>query len=146
MQRVEHRDQVEVHSRKILSACGFEPDVAQSLRMLLCPCDRRLVEVDAYEFGLRERLGHDQGRCAMATADVGDSGAALELLHHAIECRQPCGDQVRAIARPEEALDAAEQAVATVAPAETFAGAEGLLKPRLVSKDRCERMEATGHI
>ena len=72
----------------------------------------------------------------MAAADVGDLGAALELLDHAVERRQPLGDQMRAVAGTEEALDAAEQAVAVLAPVQALAGLERLGELRLVVIDR----------
>jgi hypothetical protein len=53
---------------------------------------------------------------AMATADVGDLGTLLEPRHHPIECGEPCTDQVGAIAGPEEALGAGEEARMVICP------------------------------
>ena len=95
---------------------------------------------------LRERLGHDQRRCAVAAADVGHLGAALELVDHAVERRQPLAQQVRLVAGPEEPLDAAEQAVAVLAPADALAGLEGLGQLRLVGEHGGQRIEAARHV
>ena len=146
VQRIEHRDEVEVLAREVLGARGLEAHVGQVLGVLLGVRDRRTMEVDSDELRLRERRRHDDGRGAVAAADVGDLRSALQLLHHAVQSRQPSGEEVRPIARPEEALDAAEQAVATIAPADAFAGAEGLLETRLVGEHRRERVEAAGHV
>ena len=56
--------------------------------------DRCVVEVDADELRVRERLRHQHRRSAVAAADVGDLGAALELGDDAVERRQP-------LARPD---------------------------------------------
>ena len=95
---------------------------------------------------VRERLGHDHGRGAVAAADVGHLGAALELGHHAVERRQPLRHEMRLVAGAEEPLDAAEQAVAVIAPADALAGLEGLGELRLVGEDGGERVEAAGHV
>ena len=81
----------------------------------------------------------------MAAADVGDLRAALELFDHAVERRQPLGDQVGAVAGPEEPLDAAEQAVAVLAPVQALAALEGFGELRLVVIDRRQQAEAAGH-
>ena len=56
------------------------------------------VGVEADEAGVREGLGHQQRRMAVAAADVGDPRARLELRDHAVERRQPLGDEARAVA------------------------------------------------
>lgn len=60
----------------------------------------------------------------MAAADVGDLGAGVELVDHAIQRRQPFGHQVRVVAGAEEALGAVEQAGVVFAPFHALAGAE----------------------
>ena len=62
----------------------------------------------------------------MATAHVGDAGAPLELLLHALESRNPAAHEVHAVARPEEALGAAEQPAVVLVPAHPLAASECL--------------------
>src|SRR3546814_13994608 len=80
--------------------------------------DRRLVKVDADEFGVGKGLGHDGRGRAVAAADVGHPGAALQLVDDAVQRRQPLGDEMRLVAGAEEPLDPAEEAVAVIAPAQ----------------------------
>lgn len=61
----------------------------------------------------------------MAAADVGDAGAAFELLDDAVERGQPLVDNVGLVAGPEEARDGAEYAAGAVAPADATAFDEG---------------------
>ena len=89
VQRIEHGDEVEADARVVLGARRLEAHVAEALGVLPRLGDRGVVEVDADELRVREGLGHDQGRGAVAAADVGHLGAALELVHHAVERRQP---------------------------------------------------------
>src|SRR4029077_15368640 len=49
--------------------------------------------------------------------DVGDPGAAFELLLHPVQSRYPLGDQAGSVAGPEESLGPAEQAVIVLVPA-----------------------------
>ena len=96
------------------------------------------------EFGNAFR--HDDGRGAVAATHVGDLGAALELRRPRRPAPAATRREVRLVAGPEEALDAAEQAVAVVAPAQALAGLEGFRELRLVGEHRGERVEAAGHV
>ena len=73
---------------------------------------------------------------AVAAADVGDRDAGLELLHHAIERRQPLRHEARAVAVAVERRRAAGEAPVMLAPGDALAGAEGLERLRLVEPHR----------
>ena len=73
----------------------------------------------------------------MAAADVGHLRAALEARLHALQCRDPLGDQVRGVAGAEEALGAAEQRRVVLVPADAQAGAQRAGHPR----DRLELVD-----
>ena len=145
VQRVEQGREIVTGAGVILRPRGLKAHVRQVPGVLACVRDRGAVEVDAGELRVRERLRHDHGRCAVAAADVHDLGAALKLFGHAVERRQPVGDQVGLVAGAEEALDAAEQAVVVVAPAQLLAGLERRGELRLVVEHRGERVIAAGH-
>jgi hypothetical protein len=108
--------------------------------------DRGFVKVDADEFRVRKRFRHQQGGYPVTATDVRHPRAAFELGDHTLERRQPVRHQMRLVTRPEEALDAAEQAVAVFAPADALAGLEGFGKPRLVAIDGAQRIKAAGHV
>src|SRR5204862_292949 len=108
--------------------------------------DRGLVVVEAHEGRIRERGGHDRRRRAGAAAEVGHLGAALELLEHAVERGKPLRDQVRRVARAEEALGAGEQAVVVLVPADALAGPERLGQPLLVGEQRGDRVVHPEHV
>src|SRR5204862_184200 len=94
------------------SWAGLQHDVER--RLLGPPAggrDRLAVVVGADEVRLREGLRHQDRRRAVAAAHVRDGRAPLELLDDAVERGQPGGDQVRVVARPEEALAAVEDVV-----------------------------------
>ena len=76
----------------------------------------------------------------MPAADVGDLGTALQLLLDAVERRDPLGDEVRLVARAEEALGAAEQAMVVLVPAHAAAAAEGLEDLVLIGVQRSDRV------
>src|SRR5262249_31199005 len=73
--------------------------------------DRRLVIIQTHKSRLGEGLRHQNCRCAVPAADIGDQCAALETLDDAVESRQPRAYEMRAIAGAEEALGAAEKAM-----------------------------------
>ena len=77
----------------------------------------------------------------MAAADVGDLRAAFELLLHAVERRDPLGDEVARVAGAEEALGAAEQPVVVLVPAHALAAAERLGDAVLVGVERGDQLE-----
>ena len=93
--------------------------------MGLAVLDRTRMEVIADELRIRERLRHDHGGPAVAAADIGNPGAALQFFDHAIERGQPMIDQVRFIAGTEETRGGAKQTGALVAPAHASAMPEG---------------------
>ena len=57
----------------------------------------------------------------MAAADVRHAGAALELLHHAVERGEPLGDEAGAVVGGERSLHAVEQVVGVLVPADAAA-------------------------
>ena len=71
--------------------------------------DRRRVVVVADEAGRRVGLRHQQRRGAVAAADLGHQRPVPQPSLHAFQRRDPFRDEVGRIARPEEALGAAEQ-------------------------------------
>ena len=85
------------------------------------------VVVRADEPAGRERVGHQQRRGAVAAAEVGDGGAALELGLDAVQRRDPLGQQVHQVPRAEEPLAAGEDVLVVLAPAVPGPGAERLL-------------------
>ena len=89
--------------------------------------DRAGVVVRADEAAGRERVRHQQRRGAVAAAEVGDRGAALELGLDAVQRRDPLGQQVHQVPRPEEPLAAGEDVLVVLAPAVPGPGAERLL-------------------
>jgi hypothetical protein len=86
--------------------------------------DRGLVDVGAGERRALERPRHDDRGRAVPAADVGDGRAGPQLVDHAVERRQPLGDQVGGVAGPEEPLDPGEQPRVVGVPADPGAGAE----------------------
>jgi hypothetical protein len=87
------------------------------------------VVVVAGEARGRERLGHQDRRGAVAAADVGDDRAGLQLLDHAVERRQPVGDQMGAVVGGERPLRAVEQVVVVLVPADAAARLKALGDP-----------------
>ena len=81
----------------------------------------------------------------MAAADVGDERAAFELRLDSLERRNPRRDQVRGVARAEEALGATEQVVVVLVPADARAAAESLGDLRLILRQRGGNVERSGH-
>ena len=63
----------------------------------------------------------------MAAAEVGHPRTALQLGLHAVECRDPLGEQVHEVAGPEEPLAAGEDVLVVLVPAVAGAGPEGVL-------------------
>jgi hypothetical protein len=57
-------------------------------------------------------------------SDVGDADALAQLRVDPVEGRNPVLDEVREVARPEEARDAVEELVVVLVPADAFACAE----------------------
>ena len=68
-------------------------------------------------------LGHQDGRGAVAAADVGDERAPLQLVHDPVEGGQPRADQVGVVAGPEEPLAALVHVRHVLVPAEPGPGA-----------------------
>ena len=129
VQAIEARDQVVAGAGKRLGRGDLEADAigdAGVARPLARPLDRRRVVVEADEGRARERLGENDRRGAEPAADVGDARAAAELLLHAVERRNPVGDEVRVVAGPEEALDADEEVGVVLVPADAAAAREAL--------------------
>ena len=73
------------------------------------------MEIDTQEAGFRESIRHDQGRCPITAADVGNPGARLKLVNNAVECGEPLGNKVRLVTWAKETLCSTKQAVAPVA-------------------------------
>ncbi len=81
----------------------------------------------------------------MAAADVGDFGAGLELRLYAVKRRDPVVDQVRLIARAEEAVGPAEQALGMIAPWAPLAGLERLGRFFMPGELRNDQLEEALH-
>ena len=80
----------------------------------------------------------------MAAADVGDAGASLEPLDHAVERRQPGTDEVRVVAGAEEPLAAVVDVLVVFVPADAGAAADGLGDPRRVEDGADRELEEPG--
>src|SRR4051812_27209677 len=78
--------------------------------------NRRLMKVEAHKLRFRECFSHDERRCAVTAADVGDLAAALKLSDDAVERRQPLSYEVRAVAGSEKTLSSAKKTIAVLAP------------------------------
>jgi hypothetical protein len=81
----------------------------------------------------------------VAAADVGDAGAAFELLDDAGERRQPFRHEVHAVVGAKGALRAAEEAVVVLVPADAFASAEALGDARPAVHHGGRGLEDPGH-
>ncbi len=82
----------------------------------------------------------------MAATDVGDGGAALELLDDAIERRKPRRDEIRVVPRAEEPLASFMHVVDMVVPTDAVPVARSLDDPRRVG-DRAEGdLEEAGQV
>jgi hypothetical protein len=128
VQAVEEADQV-VGAIERRCGCGLEADPVGKAGIggpLTGRVDRALVSIEADDVGGRVGLGEQQGRCAVAAADVGDPGAGGQLGLYAIERGDPCAGEVVEVAGPEEALAAAEDVGIVGAPGEPGSGAEPL--------------------
>ena len=90
--------------------------------------------------------GHQDRRGAVAAADVGDAGAALQPLDDAVERRQPRADQVRVVAGPEEPLAALVDVVVVLVPADAEAAAGGLGDLRGVEHGPERDLEEPGQV
>src|SRR5437763_16020275 len=101
VQAVEHRDQVVLRSA---IARGGRYVEAGSIRhpgflgTTTGGVDRSLVVVRADEYGVRERLGHEDRRGAVAAADVCHQRGVLQLLDYTVESGEPLGRQVGVVA------------------------------------------------
>ncbi len=102
--------------------------------------DRFGVHVEAAEARVRKGLGHLHGRVAVAATDVGHRDAGAQLLDHAVERRQPLGQQAGAVGVAIERRHAAEQAAVVVAPGHALAAAERLERLVLVEPHRGRRV------
>src|SRR3546814_7084663 len=80
----------------------------------------------------------------MAATDIGDAGASFELGLNPVERRNPLRDQMRGVARPEEALGAAEQAGIVLMPADAPTRPERLRDLRLVAEHASDEVERAG--
>jgi len=128
VQAVEEADQVEVTIERRRGG-GLEADPFGKASVggsLTRGVDRALVGVEADDAGGRVGLGEQQCRCAVATADVDDSGAGRELGLDAIERWNPCAGEVVEVAGPEEALASVQDMGILGAPGEPGSGAESL--------------------
>ena len=149
VQAVEHRHQVVAVAGVSGGGRGLEahaiPDAG-----LLGPSPRGLdragVVVGADERRARERAGHQDRRRAVAAADVGDAGAALEPLDDAVERGQPGRDQVGVVAGPEEALAAVVDVVVVLVPADAGAAARGIGDARRVQHAAERDLEEPGQV
>src|SRR5438477_7346655 len=104
------------------------------------------MKVVADELRVRERLRHCDGRPAMAASDIGDLGAARQLLEDAVEGGEPGTDQMVVVARAEEARHRAKHAAGLLAPGDPAAGAKRLLDLWLIVEQRRHKIEAAQHV
>ncbi len=116
------------------------------LRALAGRLDRAEVVVGAREQRLRERLGHQDRRGAVAAAHVGDARPALELVDDAVQRRQPLADQVRVVAGAEEALATVVDVVDVLVPADALAGAGRVGDARRVQHGADRELEEAGQV
>src|SRR5579875_2150360 len=103
-----------------------------------------IVEADEGRF--RIRLGHDDRRCAESASDVGNLGAALELLFDAPQRGNPLADQMRVVARAEKSFRALEETLVMLVPSESAAAPEALGDLRLVDDHRLNDLEDAVHV
>src|SRR5262249_22941341 len=87
--------------------------------------DRCLVVIEAREVGVWVGLGHQDGRGAVAAANVDYARSGLELSFDAIERRDPARHKVGGIAAAEKALDAVEELVLMLVPAHALTAYKG---------------------
>ena len=141
---VEDGDDV-VDAGIVRGAGDFEPDPigreARVGRACAGGVDRRLVVVVAHERRVREGFSEQKGRGAVPAADIGDDGAGLQLGLHALQGWNPLGDQVGAVARPEEPLGALEQRLPVFVPAHSLPCAESFHDPRGQPEHRGRALE-----
>ncbi len=143
VQAVEYAHEVVVLARVVLGRGDLEGDAISDARVLCrfaCALDRGVVVVESEEPRVRERFGHDDRRRAVPAADVGDLRAALQLLLDSVQGRNPLGDEVRAVAGPEESLGATEQAMVVLVPTHPLAAAKRLDDLLFVGIQRCDRV------
>src|SRR5882724_10962674 len=101
------------------------------------------MEIVADKLGFGERLGHLDGRPAMAATDVCDLCSGFELLQHAAgQGGKPCGYEVVVIAGPEKARDRAEHAAGLIAPGNAATRLESSLDLGLVVEHGRHQIEA----
>ena len=93
----------------------------------------------------RIRLGQEQGRRPVPTADVRNARAGDEPGLDIIKGGDPCAGKVVEVAGPEESFAAAEDVLIVIAPREPLPGPEPL-GDRVRGVDRSERnLEGTDH-
>jgi hypothetical protein len=78
----------------------------------------------------------------VAAADVGNAGPALQLIHDALERRQPRGDEIVVVARAEEAGHGTEHTAGLVTPGHTTTRLEGGLNLGLIVEHCRHQIEA----
>ena len=82
----------------------------------------------------------------MATSDVRYTGARAQPLDDAIESRQPLGDEVGSITRPEEHFGAAKEPLIVLVPAESLTRAKRLEDALFVEPKRGSHLEGGSHV
>ena len=108
--------------------------------------DRAVVIVEPDEGRVGKRLRHQDRRRTVPTANVRDLGAAFEFLAHAVERRDPLGDEMGLVAGAEEPFGAAEEAVVVLVPPHPFARPERLGDLLPVGVERLDQLERTQHV
>jgi len=144
---VEHRHEVVAAARVRVRGGDLERHAVGDAGLLGAPAgdlDRGLVRVIAVEPGARKRLCEQDRGQAVTAADVGDESPGAQLLLDAVERRNPLVDQARAVDDAEQALDAVEEVVVVLVPAEPAAGPERV-DHALIGADRGgDRLEQAG--
>jgi hypothetical protein len=149
VEAVEGRHQVVAVPGEGAGRGGLEADPVGDAGLgggLAGPVDRPLVVVEPGEGRLRVGLGHDDGRGAVAAADVGDPRPRLELGLDPVQGRDPGLDQVGPVAWREEHLAAVEDLGVLLVPADPGAGAEGLGDARLALEAGQGELERAGQV
>src|SRR5581483_2553227 len=111
VQAVEVGDQVVPAAGELLGRRDVEGHSVRYARLERClagALDRWRVVVEAEEARRGIGLGEENGRGAVATADVGDGGASRQLLMDAIQSRDPGRHEIAGVGGAEGPLRGGE--------------------------------------
>ena len=134
VQAVEGGHQLVSGAREGLCRTYLEGDPVRDTRiggLLARELDRLRVVVRADDRALRKGLAEQHRRRPEPAADVGDPCSARQLLHNAVEGRDPGGHEVGDVARTVERVAPDEDVVVVLVPADALTRAERLGDARL---------------